>query len=198
MAHDPLARDRLHRYFCDAVMSSVSVPCSRCNKPIGFRDRVCPACGAEVPRELRNALESRLEASDVDFRELKSKIRSAASVVLVLGALHICWGAFLFVVDRAATGPAYSEVDELVLSIIVVDVAIGAAMLGCFFWARRAPLPALIAGFGVWAGVHLLSMLVSPLTIFAGLLLKISCAILLTRGIVSAWQAASLMRRLSA
>jgi hypothetical protein len=174
----------------------ISVPCSACAKPIRFQDRACRACGAVVPASLRNALETRLEASDEDFREAKQRVRSAALTALILGLLHIGWPALRFVLARtgASAGVAADAGD---VAALVADCLIGGVMLACFAWARRAPLPALLTAFLVWAGVHGVAALLSPATLLSGPFLKITGAVLLARGILSAWKASTVLRRLA-
>jgi hypothetical protein len=178
-------------------MPTISVPCDSCGAAIRFGRASCPACGALVSPELRRALEARLEASDSDFRELKQKARSASSVVLVLGALHLGLGAFIILVDRTATLAAHEHWDAAIIAGGIVNGIIGIGMMTCFVWSRRAPGMAVAAGLAIWISANVVAAVLSPLTLLSYPLFKLIALGLLVRGIVAAVQATSLRARVA-
>jgi hypothetical protein len=117
---------------------TVSVPCS-CGGKLYPRHDACPSCGAPVSPEARTALEARLEGTHPNYREAKTQVRRSATLLLVLGLLHLAFGFFSY--DNAL---------------------VGLALLGCWHMAMRAPLAAMTTGLAIWTLVNLSLFLIHP------------------------------------
>ncbi len=178
-----------------ASLRSISVPCQKCENAVRYGERQCASCGATLSRELRDALEARLEASHLEFRELQEHARSAATILLVVGLLHLLVGAFLFSINYRADLTGSRDVAHGVAH-LVVNGSIGVVMLGAWKAARHAPAAAITLGLAVWVLGHVAGAVMSLLALTSGLLIKALVFMLLCRGIVAAAQAHQLKRRL--
>ena len=143
-------------------MPGVTVPCAKCNVPVGIKDDVCPSCRAPVSRQLRAALEARLDASDEDYRDAKLTARRASAVPLVVGAVCLTIAGVLLYADLA------TDLGGQGLASTTVATCIGAAVLGllliaCFVWTRRAPVAGLGAALAIWLVAIALAVGASPL-----------------------------------
>jgi hypothetical protein len=170
-------------------MTAVSVPCPSCSAAIHLGRGVCPSCRLPVPRQLREALEARLEAMSEDFRDLKAHAGRAAIVLLVIAILHVGFGIAWCAVELSAgmVTPSRNDYVEAFAGLFG-NLVVGAAMLGCFAWARRARVPALSAGLIFWLGAQVLTVVLGGLIVLSVPLTlgKIVVTFVLVRGILSA------------
>jgi hypothetical protein len=66
---------------------TVSIPCASCLQQIRFGQRACPGCSRRVSSEETAALESRFEATHVDFRDAKAVALRGLTAALVAGLM---------------------------------------------------------------------------------------------------------------
>jgi hypothetical protein len=175
----------------------VSVPCASCHKPVGFRDPACPACGAILSTELRDALETRLEGSDIDYKESKHRIRRASWTVLFLGGVHIAWAFLVLVQNHLGESVDPTRSSDLTNPNVIVNLIIGVALGGCYFGSTRAPVTALTAALGIFLFAHGVAAVLFPVSILTGIFVKILCLCFLISGVVSALRAAAVLKRLT-
>ncbi len=179
----------------DGGLRRISVPCPKCDGAVRYGDKQCASCGGQLSRELRDSLEARLEASHTEFRELREHTRSAATVLLVVGLLHLLAGVFLFSINYRADLTGNRDVAHGVAH-LVVNCAIGAVMLGAWKLARHAPAAAITLGLLAWAVGHVIGALLSLLALSSGLLIKALVLMLLVRGVLAGVQAHRIKKRL--
>jgi hypothetical protein len=181
---------------------NVTVPCPSCAGPIGFPDRACPACKAETPSALRDALEARLEGADKDYGEGKAKLRAARSMLLLLSLLSVAMGVGWYAL-MAMSGFDTRKEHAAELDQFLFEVFVGGALFACFIWAKRKPVPALAAGLVVWVGVQVAKTIEWPLTAlpfglvgFLHNFLRLAVLLLLVRGLAGAVRGQAIIRRM--
>ncbi len=176
----------------------VTAPCGGCSADIRFGERRCVACGAPVSRAVTQALDRRLEAADPAFRGLANDVSSAASVLLLVALGHVGFALFRYYVAHDP-GMAAAVEGTGTRTAVVGDLGVSAAMVGCFLWARRAPLVALTVALLVWLSIQSVTISVGGVVIISGwlLLVRIGILVLLIRGIVAAVLARRLRARLA-
>jgi len=182
-------------YVC--VVSDISVPCPGCSEPLRFGDRACPSCRRAVPRASRAALDARLEAASGDFRDLKDHIRSASVTLVILALLYVGVGILAYLVESSSE-PALPTPQELLEARVslATNLAVGAGLGACFFWARRRPASALTTALMVWLLAQVPALLVSraPVLLFMAThprpaVASLLALALLVRGVFSALRA---------
>ncbi len=176
-------------------LRDISVPCSECVGAVRYGEKQCASCGGQLSRELRDALEARLEASHTEFREMLEHTRSAATVLLVLGLLHLLVGVFLFSVNYRADLTGSRDVAHGVAH-LVVNCGIGLVMLGAWKLARSAPAVAIGLGLVAWVAGHAIGALMSLLAVTNGLLIKALVLMLLVRGVFASARAREIKKHL--
>jgi hypothetical protein len=181
----------------------VTVPCPSCAAPVGFPGRVCPSCRADVPRALRDALEARLESADEDFRDGRSNVRTASTILLLLALLSLALGAGRYIL-AAMSGFDASDERAAALAQLVFDALVGGVLLACFAWARRSPVFAITAGLLAWTGIQVAETIVSPASALpAGLVgflnsfWRLVVLLLLVRGLIAALRGQALIRKMT-
>jgi hypothetical protein len=181
----------------------VTVPCAACSAPVGFPGRVCPSCSAVVPFASRKALEQRLEAADDDFREARTAVRSAATILLLIALLCVAVGLGRYLLE--VSSDLASSSDRVgALAGLAANVAVGAVLFGCAFAAKRHPLPAVGMGFLVWLLAQVGALIASPIsalpigiTGFVVAFLRLAILLLLVRGLLAAIRGQRLVRRMT-
>ena len=71
-------------------------------------------------------------------------------------------------------------------SVLIVNLILGAVMVGLAIWSRRAPLPAVLVATATYAVVLVGNAIMDPTTIGQGLILKIVVIAVLAKGIKAA------------
>lgn len=173
----------------------ITVDCPSCAGSLKFGDDTCARCGKPVPDELRTALETRLEAASSEFRELKSSTRNAAIVLPVLGLGHVFVGLLLFWVATSSDLAGGAEEKAIAMAMLVSNLTIGVLFLGCYKWAGRQPVRALVAAVLVLIGTRALATAASPLSIVTGLWVNLAVLIVLAHGLWSARKASRLAKK---
>ncbi|MGE0867116.1 MAG: hypothetical protein AB7P03_01045 [Kofleriaceae bacterium] len=147
-----------------------------------------------------SALDRRLEAANPDFRAFRTNLATASMTLLVVAAAHLVLGLVLYVfaADSTLAPPTAAELTGARFDLLS-NVFVAAAMIGCFVWARSAPIPALTTALVIWIAVQVVSLLFGGVVLIS---LRISVAkliafALLVRGIVSAVSAARLRAKLA-
>ncbi len=70
--------------------------------------------------------------------------------------------------------------------IFVTNYLLAAAMVGLCFWARKAPMPAILTALGVYLVVLIGNMIVDPKTLTQGIIMKVIAIGSLGRGVYAA------------
>ena len=173
----------------------VTAPCGACSAEVRFGERRCVACGAPVSRAVLQALDRRLQAADPALRGMANDVSSAAGVLLLIALAHVGFALFRYYVAHDP-GMAAAVEGTSTRTAVLGDLAVSAAMVLCFLWARRAPLPALSVALVAWLAVQGVTITIGGIVLISGWLIMVRIGILvaLVRGIV----AAALARRLRA
>jgi hypothetical protein len=112
---------------------------------VGFPGRACHSCKAVVPAAVRDALEQRLEAADEDFRDGRAAIRSASTILLLIGLVSFAAGLGKYALE--VTSDFASPTEKIgALVELVVQLAVSGVFFGCVAWTKRTPLPAVAVG----------------------------------------------------
>jgi hypothetical protein len=219
----------LHKHFgtagrCQVTIGAlsvveVSVPCASCSGSIRIGDDFCQSCGASVSRDLKAALERRLEASSYTMSQSAKRVREASHVIIGLCVLFVISGIVLYFVQQSKAADALSNLSALSDDMLVpetsgatartvaelrkqieiepyltlaLNLVLGAMMLGLYFWSRRSALPAIMTAFAVYIVVQIGNALFEPQTIFQGVFIKIIVIIALIKGLRAALAARQL------
>jgi len=67
--------------------------------------------------------------------------------------------------------------------LLVLNLVLSAVMFGLHLWSKKAPLPAVIVAFSIFAVINIANAMVDPKTIAQGLVMKVLMIALLVRGI---------------
>jgi hypothetical protein len=157
---------------------TVSIPCASCSQQIRFGERVCPACGRPVSSDESAALESRFEATHVDFRDAKAFVLRGLTAALVAGLITVAIAGLrvFLLLDSSETGIASPSP-----TFAVVDLLLGLALVACWFGRRRFPALASITAFLIWCASLVAPFLVSPALAVLGIASPTGLALALAR-----------------
>ena len=134
----------------------VSIPCTGCSAPVGVTDVACAKCGRTLTRAERVALESRFEASNVDFRNAKAAVNRALIISLVFGLLTCVVGAVRLIASLASGPEALPAPSWMPL-----DLVLGFSLIGCSIAGRWTPASAIALALALWV-IAILPFLDAP------------------------------------
>jgi hypothetical protein len=184
---------------------AITVPCLSCKADVGFPGRVCPKCNTPLSRDRRDALTTRLASASEEFRDLLSNEQRASTILLILALSHVVFGAVICLLQM--TGDVLDASDRVeAIDLFMVNLAIGAALFGCYVWSKRAAVPAIAVAIVLWLGVHIFASATSPLlpelvgatpfVVMREISSRALVLILLLRGLFSSLKAARIRRTL--
>lgn len=171
---------------------TVSIPCASCSQQIRFGQRACAACGRAVSSDETSALESRFEATHVDFRDAKAVVLRGLSAALVAGLLTVAIAGLRLFLTSTATEPG-SESSPITPAI--ADLLLGLFLVGCWIGRHRSPALASIAALLIWAASLAAPFLASPALALLGIasptglaltLARVAVLLVLARGVPAA------------
>jgi hypothetical protein len=164
---------------------------------------MCPSCKAIVPHTVRDALEARLESADEEFRDARSNVRRAASILLVIALFTAFLAVGRYALDVSSELDGAAE-RASALAELLVELALSGVLLGCFALVKRWPVPAMSAGLVAWLVAQIAATIENPLTAIpfgaSGLLRSFSrlvVLVLLVRGLTGAIRGQALIRRMT-
>jgi hypothetical protein len=174
----------------------VSVSC-KCGEAIFPLDGACPACHVPITLELKDSLESRLEASHSEYANAKRVVFSSRSWLLWVALVYFVWAALIFGATYFADNyvPTYPEEARARHLEILDRVWMGTLLLSCRAGAKRNPGTAfavclgvlLVARVGVYVAFpQLLIALLTSLFGYVLIGLFVATVFMLIRGIVAA------------
>ena len=159
----------------------------------------------------RRAREARAMEAERLAEQSRPKVRKAARMILVLAGLFFLGGVLQSMVARGNTEKALANLAGLDASatvpidgveynvgelreqvegeptmVLAVNWTLTAIFVGLYFWALRAPFPAIVTAFAVFVVVHFVNFLLDPATIFQGIFIKIIGVAILAAGIQAA------------
>ena len=172
----------------------VSVPCGRCGNDIRFGEHICPSCGAAVSRDLRKALEERLESSSQDFRAMRNRVRVVSVLLLVSGLLAFVLGGFGFVTSPESHDPLLVGSERLAFAF---NCVVGGAMVVASRFVETHPQKTIVIVFVGWLLVQAMVAILFPLGLFVGILEKMVTLAILSIGFASARSAEKVRKELA-
>jgi hypothetical protein len=181
----------------------VTVACPSCSAEIGLPARICSSCHAALPRELGDELERRLEAADEDFRDARADVRSAASVLFVVGPLTLLVGLGRYLAE-ITSGFGSGEDKSGAAIALVIQLALGSVLLACAFWVNRSPRLGVALGLLAWSSAQVALTIQSPLSALpiglGGFLygfIRLAVFVLLVRGLIAAARGQAIIARMT-
>jgi hypothetical protein len=177
-------------------MAVVSVPCPACRAALRLGDDACSSCGTPATAGLRDALSSRLEAMDADYRDARERMRRTGSVILVVALLYLAVAAFSLSMNLRTSDGAASGIATVVLG---SRLAVGLTLFACYLVARSVPTAGIAAALAFWLGAQVVLGATSPESLLPSFLsasgvatsfAKIVFAVLLLRGLLAGRTAA--------
>ena len=175
------------------------VKCRACGAEAKPYDRFCGACGQAMPSG-----EEHLQ---------QKQVGAAGSAIKLLAGMFLFFGTIMFFVARAQSASVLAKLDAMdpdavfpsringmtytvaalrdqvawePWSVLIVNLILGAVMVGLAIWSRRAPLPAVLVATATYAVVLVGNAIMDPTTIGQGLILKIVVIAVLAKGIKAA------------
>jgi hypothetical protein len=199
----------------------VSLPCDVCAAQISLGDQFCPGCGRAVTDQDRAVLQVRLEGADFQAYQRGTNVRKASRWIGVLAVVYAVSGTMSFAMQKIKAaealehlskfedddqlkpidGKSYTagelrrEVEREPYVGLVSNLILCLSMAGLWWWARRAPLPAIACAFAMFLVVIIANAVVSPASLFAGIIVKIAAIAVLSKGLKSALAARAALRR---
>lgn len=172
------------------------VSCKTENKP---NDKFCTKCGAGLP--------------SAEAIVGKQKVAGARGAIMTLAVLFTIFGAIMFFVEKSTADKAMTNLtqfqdsdiypekvdgqqytvgelkNQIVVeqwSVLILNLLLAAIMLGLWFWAKTAPLPAIIIASAVYGVVLVGNAIYEPQSIGKGWIMKFIIITMLFNGIKSA------------
>lgn len=193
-------------------MGLVSVPCGICPADIGLGLSTCPGCGRPVTEQDRAVLQMRLEGSDHDAAERGKRVRTGANWIGGLAILIAVSAPIMFALQKMDTERALENLSEFEDDETLEPIAgktytagelrkavsrepyltlighlILAVLLGAlWFWALKAPLPAIACALAVFIVVQVVSAVIEPSHLYKGIIIKVLALIALGKGLKAA------------
>ncbi|MFW0715481.1 hypothetical protein [Pedobacter sp. N23S346] len=150
--------------------------CNCCYKTFSHADIFCNSCGYPLQgteQEQKTFIAIR-NNQEIDLAELDRQVKSARNSLYWIGGVIGLWTLIGFFTSENADD-AFSL---LIINIILVG---GFCALGV--WSKTKPAAALISGLSLYIIIQVLNAIVSPMTIFSGIIFKIIIIGYLIKGI---------------
>jgi hypothetical protein len=169
----------------------------------------------------RAVLQVRLEGGNFAAHDRGTEMRSASNWIGALAIIFAFSAGFAYFMATSETDKALAKLtrfeDDVLLQpingknytagelrqrvkkepvqILVVNLVVAGLMGGLWFWARRAPLPAICCAFGLLVVLYAVSAALDPSSILKGIILKIVSIAVLYKGLRAALAARAAMQR---
>jgi uncharacterized membrane protein YeiB len=183
---------------CGSVIEEGAVFCASCGRPVATATPPAPPAPPAF-------------GSGYLGRERTRKVKKAARWLLALAVIFAIFGTGYGFYARSEVreakeqlaqlddtqvitleGESYTvaelekKIDQEVYLLFGLNYFLALVMLGLFFWARRAPFPAMVTGLCVYLAVIVLNAAFEPKTLVQGILIKILFISALVAGIKAA------------
>lgn len=160
-------------------MESTDLNCSNCNASIAPEDVYCGNCGYPergTAKEIDRYNYSITLKKNV-LNDANKKIKHVRILLYIITAVSLIMGLFHISIDNYADG---------------IALLIAAALyLACSIWVKKKPLIGIVTAFTLWLIFQLSVVLIDPVLLFKGIILKILVFSMFVKGIVSAKDAQS-------
>lgn len=156
---------------CQTVLASDDVFCGKC----GFPERGTE----EEQRNYRLKIASRKRL----LKSANKKVKNGKTVLYVLAGLNVLAGIIEMV--------RYEDIAALVASLVLAVIYLVLAA-----WSDKQPFAAILTGFIIYITIQLLSVILDPINILSGIVLKIIIITVFIKGIKSAREAQDVLKEL--
>ena len=164
--------------------------CEHCNTPVEEIDSFCQQCGFPVKGTLeeKSLFHSRISFQKEQLEKKHNDVRKGRASLFVLAALFGLYAAVLFFTEDHFKNTLAAVIVYLVLSVIFLLLA---------NWSIEKPVAALISGLSLYVALELLNIIIEPISLGRGILLKIFIILYLTKALQSAFEARKLSKALN-
>ena len=162
-----------------------TLTCSQCAQVLNPRGVYCTNCGFPEggSDDERRSFLLRVSSRKRLLTDAQRKIKNAKIALIVIGAFYMLVALlYVFAYDDAATAIANAFVGILYFILVV--------------WCERQPFTSILTGFVIYISFIIISVIIDPVTLVQGILIKIIIVAALIRGIYSAREARRLMKEL--
>jgi hypothetical protein len=135
-------------------MTVATITCPHCGASNLGGSAFCESCGKALPAPISTgprivagaALPASAAGHELVTDELRKQVKKASKTLLAVGILQLVCGMSVLGYLSQARGvpPAMIKV------LAVAQLVVAGIFIGLYFWARRSPLPATIAGLVVY------------------------------------------------
>ena len=156
--------------------SSQKENCIACNTSHLNDELACSFCGYPLKgtdQDQRSFLAIRANHI-LDLEEQEKKIKQGTYTLYGVSALVVIYGIILYA----------DTTDELEkASVLITNLVLSAIYVGLGLLSRKKPKAALIAGFSIFILTTLLNVLIEPMSLAKGIIVKIVIVVALIKGI---------------
>jgi hypothetical protein len=163
--------------------------CAHCKNALDHTDSFCEHCGYPVKGtdEAKSAFHYQANSKQLQLQDTSASIRKAANSLYVVAGVFVVYAIVYYYVKP-------DSADSLSLLLTNVILAIIFLLLG--WWSTRKPVAALISGLSLFIAIQILNMIVDPVTIVQGIILKVFVIFYLIRGLQAAFEASRISKEL--
>ena len=182
-----------------------TITCPHCGVANPSDAQFCESCGkaqpsasASGPRVLAGPEFAATDTGQaLQAEELHKQAKSAAGALLAVAILQTLFGTFVVMAPGLFAEMVEVEV-EVGAAVYLVVYGIAVVFFGLYFWARKNPVPAAVAGLVVFLTVHLLDALADPSALIRGILVKVIIIVVLVKAIKAGARHRQLTRQIQA
>jgi len=158
---------------CSAVNEDGVAFCAQCGKAL-------PELNPSLPRIVAgNQVAATAVGQDLQADQLHRKAKQAFGALLAVAILTFIFGLLL----SFALGRAGKEYAAMAVVLLVTNLILAGIYAGLAFWARKNPLPAALVGLVLFVTIHVINVVMDPMTIAQGIIVKIIIIAVLVRAI---------------
>ncbi|WP_316803305.1 hypothetical protein [Pedobacter nototheniae] len=164
--------------------------CNCCYKPYSAADSFCFNCGFPLhgtEQEQKNFVSLR-SVKEIELQESGGKIDSARKSLYWIGGLIAFWTVIAYFMNAES---------EDAFPMLITNIILVGAFLGLAVWSKTKPAAALISGLSLFILVQILNAVVSPVSIFSGIIFKIIVIGYLIKGIKAVLEVDKLKKELN-
>ena len=149
--------------------------CSNCKSSMEITQDYCQQCGFPENKEdkEKDQFHYRIKLKKNVLAEAQKKLKNVKILLFILAALNLIVGIFY-----ASTLGVGAEFLGCMIS--------AAVFVGCAFWVDKQALTGILAAFIFYLLLQVISIIISPVNIFSGILWKIIIITVFIKGINSA------------
>lgn len=163
--------------------------CTCCYTKYEINDLFCKACGFPLQaseQEQKNFLSER-NVKEIDLESLNEKVDSACKSLYWISGLTAISSIIIY----------FATQDESPIATLITNIILVLSFLALGFWSKHKPTAAMISGLSLYLIIIILNAVVSPLSIFSGIILKVIIIGYLVKGIKAVLEVDKLKKELN-